>query len=312
MLGRHTTTVDALSYFRQWLRVALTFAVMAMGQNATAAQTTFAAPEQAVAAMVDAVRLNNEPLMNVILGPGADSLIRSGDSAQDQRRRTSFLKAYDETHRLVGEGENKMVLHVGKDGWPMPIPLVKSRGTWRFDTQAGAKEILARRIGRNELAAIQVCLAIVDAQRDYAKRDIDGDGVLEYAAKIASTAGKHDGLYWEPVPGEEASPLGPFLAAAANEGYGHSPLAPYHGYFYRVLTRQGTNAPGGARDFIVRGNMIGGFAAIAYPARYAVSGVMSFIVSEDGIVFEKNLGNRTTMIAKKMTTYDPDSRWKRP
>ncbi len=303
-----------LRQWRRWLGAAVCgIAFVAVAHDAAAAQASFAAPEDAVAAMVDAVRLNDEPRMKAILGPGAGALLRSGDPIQDQRRRVSFVKAYDEDHRLVPEGDNKAVLHVGNDAWPMPIPLVKSQGKWHFDTKAGKKEILARRIGRNELAAIQVCLAIVDAEREYAARDIDGDGILEYAAKIASTTGKHDGLYWEAAPGERPSPLGPFLAAAADKGYaGTVPLAPYHGYFYRILSAQAKTAPGGARNYMVRGEMIGGFALIAYPARYGASGVMSFIVNQDGVIYGKDLGRNSAAIARKMKSYDPDSTWKRP
>jgi len=197
----------------------------------------------------------------------------------------------------------------------MPIPLVKSDGGWRFDTQQGEKEILARRIGRNEMAAIQVCLAIVDAEREYATLDLDSDGIPEYAPKFVSAPGKRDGLYWQTKTDDPLSPLGPLLATATQEGYTRSasrPLAPYHGYFYRILTRQGKDAPGGAYDYFVNGKMIGGFAVIAYPARYGASGVMSFIVNHDGVVYEKDLGKNTAAIASKMTTFNPDASWKRP
>ena len=280
-------------------------ALFAAVRDAAAAQASFATPEDAVAAMVDALRHNDGPLLNRILGSGADALLHSGDAVQDQRRRASFLKAYDESHHLASEGDNTAVLQVGKDAWPMPFPLVKSHGKWHFDATAGKKEILARRIGRNELAAIQVCLAIVDAEREYATLDIDGDGMPEYAARIVSTPGRHDGLYWEAAPGERPSPLGPFLAAAADRGYsGTAPLAPYHGYSYRILTSQGKNAPGGARNYMVRGKMIGGFAAAAYPARYGISGVMSFLVNQDGVVYQKDLGSGTAAIARKIKAYD--------
>ncbi len=302
------------SQLRHWLCATLCgVALFAVVHAAAAAQASFAAPEDAVAAMVDALRLDNGPLMNRILGSGADALLHSGDAVQDQRRRASFLKAYDESHRLAPEGDNTALLLVGKEAWPMPIPLVKSHGKWRFDATAGKKEILARRIGRNELAAIQVCLAIVDAEREYATLDIDGDGMPEYAAKIVSTPGKHDGLHWEAAPGEPPSPLGPFLAAAADRGYrGTVPLAPYHGYSYRILSAQGKSAPGGAQDYMIKGRMIGGFAAAAYPARYGISGVMSFIVNQDGVVYQKDLGRDTAAIVRKMKAYDPDPSWKRP
>jgi hypothetical protein len=194
----------------------------------------------------------------------------------------------------------------------MPIPLVKSPAGWRFDTTQGEQEILNRRIGRNELAAIQVCLGIVDAAHEYAALDLDGDGIPEYASKFVSTQGKHDGLYWPTKADEPPSPLGPLLAAATSEGYTDSvskPLAPYHGYFYKILTKQGKDAPGGAYDYRVKGHMIGGFAVIAYPARHGVSGVMSFQVNQDGMVYEHNLGESTTAIASKMTAFNPDASW---
>ena len=313
MFARWTTGLRAPGWGQWTYAAACASAFFVAAHDATAAQASFPTPEDAVAAMVDAVRLNNTPLMNVILGPGADALIESGDAAQDQRRRALFLKAYDEAHSLAAAGDSKVVLHVGHSAWPMPIPLVKSHGAWRFDTREGQKEILARRIGRNELSAIQVCLAIADAERDYAARDVDGDGVLEYAQRIASRPGKRDGLYWNAAPGEAPSPLGPFLAAAADSAHaGATPLAPYHGYHYRILTAQGKNAPGGARNYVAGGRMIGGFAVIAYPARYGASGVMSFIVNQDGVVYEKNLGRNSAAIAHKMTAYDPDATWKRP
>jgi len=313
MFGHCVRTARDLQW-RRWPRaVGCAIVLFTAAHEATAAQANFSAPEEAVAAMVDAVRLNNETLMKVILGPGAGALIDSGDAVQDQRRRALFLNAYDEAHSLVPEGSNKAVLHVGKNAWPLPIPLVKSNGAWRFDTRAGQKEILARRIGRNELSAIQVCLAIVDAEREYAARDVDGDGVLEYAQRIVSRPGKRDGLYWNAAPGEAPSPLGPFLAGAADSAYaGAMQLAPYHGYHYRILTAQGNKAPGGARNYVVGGRMIGGFAVIAYPARYGASGVMSFIVNQDGVVYEKNLGRDSAAIARRMTAYNPDATWKRP
>ena len=297
-----------------WLRAAACgTALFALAQIAAAAQASFATPEAAAAAMVDALRADDGARMNAILGAGADALLRSGDPVQDEHRRVLFLKAYDEAHALVPEGDDKAVLQVGKDAWPMPIPLAKARGKWRFDTKDGRKEIIARRIGRNELAAIQVCLAVVDAEREYAARDIDRDGLPEYAAKIVSAQGRHDGLYWEAAAGEAPSPLGPLIAVAAEQGYGgRAPLAPYHGYVYRILSAQGKHAPGAARSYIVRGKMIGGFALVVHPARYGVSGVMSFIVNQDGVVHEKDLGPASAAIARKMKAYDPDASWKRP
>ncbi len=282
---------------------------------AAAGQKSFASPEAGITALVEAVRLDDQPMLHAVLGPHGSKLISSGDTVADRRNREAFLKAYREANKLGLEGDAKATLVIGKDEWPMPIPLVRSNGGWRFDTQQGEQEILARRIGRNELAAIQVCLAIVDAEREYAALDVDGDGIPEYAPRFVSTPGKRDGLYWQTKADEPLSPLGPLLAAAASEGYprsGSRTLAPYHGYFYRMLNRQGQDAPSGAYDYFVKGKMIGGFAVIAYPARYGASGLMSFIVNHDGVVYEKDLGKGTVAIASKMTTFDPDTSWKRP
>jgi hypothetical protein len=282
---------------------------------AAEAQKSFASPDAAVAALVDAVKLNDQPLMKAILGRHSGKLVSSGDPVADERGRAAFIKAYGESNQLAVEGGTRATLVIGKNSWPFPIPLVKSGGGWRFDAQQGEHEILNRRIGRNELAAIQVCAAIVDAEREYAAQDMDGDGVLEYAPRFASTPGKHDGLYWPTKSGGAQSPLGSLLAAAAHDGYAHSgikAMTPYHGYYYRILTGQGADAPGGAYDYLVKGKMIGGFAVLAYPARFGASGVMTFIVNQDGKVYEKNLGKKTAGIASKMTEYNPDASWKEP
>jgi hypothetical protein len=294
----------------------LSLALIAMApvaQAATAAQKRFASPEAGITALVEAVKANDQPMLGGILGPNGKKLISSGDTVADQQSREAFIKAYSEANKLVFEGETQAVLVIGQDEWPMPIPLVKSPAGWRFDTPQGEQEILTRRIGRNELAAIQVCLAIVDAAHEYATLDVDGDRIPEYAPQFVSTPGKHDGLYWQTKADEPPSPLGPLLAAATREGYTDSvskPLAPYHGYFYRILTKQGNDAPGGAHDYLIKGHMIGGFAVIAYPARYGVSGIMSFLVNQDGVVYEQNLGKNTTAIASKMTTFNPDASWR--
>ncbi len=300
-----------------WFYAAVCALALIVATAATAAgvQKTFASPEAAIAALVDAVKLNDQPLLNLILGSRSGNLVNSGDPVADAQGRAAFIKAYSDSSQLAIEGETKATFVVGKDAWPFPIPLVKSGGGWRFDARQGEEEILNRRIGRNELAAIEVCKAIVDAEREYAAQDLDGNGVLEYAAKFMSTPGRRDGLYWPTKSGGPQSPLGSLLAAAANDGYAQSginSLAPYHGYFYRILTKQGQDAPGGAYDYVVKGKMIGGFAVLAYPARYGASGVMTFIVSHEGVVFEKNLGKNTTAVASRMTTFNPDVGWKRP
>lgn len=295
---------------------ALALIVMAPMALATAAgPKSFASPEAGITALVEAVKVDDQPMLLAVLGPHGSKLISSGDAVADRHSREGFLKAYGEANKLVFAGDTKATLVIGKDEWPMPIPLVKVKDGWRFDTQQGEKEILARRIGRNELAAIKVCLAITDAEHEYAVRDLDGDGIPEYAPKFVSMPGKRDGLYWQTQGDEPLSPLGPLLAAAAGEGYTRSAsraLAPYHGYFYRILTRQGKDAPGGAYDYFVKDKMIGGFAVIAYPARYGASGIMSFMVNHDGVVYEKDLGKNTAAIASKMTTFNPAASWKRP
>jgi len=318
MVNMPMDAVWRVRYRHGGLRGAICTLALFVMTSATAAaaeaQKNFASPEAAITALVDAVKLNDQPLLRAILGPHSGKLISSGDPVADQRGRAAFIKAYGESNQLLVEGGTKATLVIGKDAWPFPIPLMKSGGGWRFDTREGEHEILSRRIGRNELAAIQVCLAIVDAEREYAAQDVDGNGVLEYARRFASTPGKRDGLYWPTKSGGPQSPLGSLLAAAANDGYSRSgirSLAPYHGYFYRILTKQGKDAPGGAYDYLVKGKMIGGFGVLAYPARYAASGVMSFIVNHDGVVFEKDLGKNTAAIASKMTIYNPDSSWKR-
>jgi hypothetical protein len=288
--------------------------VTPMAHAATAAQETFASPKAGVEALVAAVRANDASKLRAILGTHGENLIHSGDAVADAKRRAAFVAAYGHAHKIEMKGDARATLIIGKDQWPLPIPLVKAGGGWRFDTQQAEHEILERRIGRNELAAIQVCLAIVDAQHEYVAEDQDRNGILEYARKFVSTPGKHDGLYWKTTPDAPPSPLGPLLAAAAGQGYasaGEAALAPYHGYFYRLLTKQGKNAPGGAYDYVAKGKLIGGFAVVAYPARYGVSGVMTFIVNQNGVVYQKDLGDNTAAIAAAMTTFNPDSSWKR-
>ncbi len=285
------------------------FAISPVALAASTVQKKYASPEAAVARLVDAVKSSNKVKLSLILGSHGSKLISSGDTVADERGRAAFIKAYSEANKLVFDGDAKAVLVIGKDDWPFPIPLVKSDNAWRFDTEQGEQEILNRRIGRNELAAIQVCLAIVDAERDFAASHLGSDGVPKYSSKIVSAQGKHDGLYWQVKSGEVPAPLGPLVAAAANEGYTPA-LAPYHGYFYRILTAQGKDAPGGEYEYVINGKMIGGFAVIAYPARYSASGIKTFIVDHDGIVFEKDFGQDTATVASRINTYDPDSTWK--
>ena len=277
-------------------------------------QLTFGTPEAALEALVKAFRNTDEAKsytdLYTLFGTGSGTMISSGDKVADREIRAKFLRAYDEKHRLEMTGDRKAIIHVGNNDWPFPIPIVKAGKRWQFDMKQGKEEILSRRIGANELGAIQTCLAIFDAQREYASTDWDGDGLLEYAQKLHSTSGKKDGLYWETAPGEKPSPLGPLLAKARSEGYrkGEKPV-PYHGYFFRLLTQQGKDAPGGAYSYLVKDSMVGGFALVAYPASYGSSGVKTFIVNHEGVVYEKDLGPKTGERAKSLKAFNPDKTW---
>ncbi|MDR3425632.1 MAG: DUF2950 domain-containing protein [Alphaproteobacteria bacterium] len=276
-----------------------------------AEQRVFATPEQAVDALVAAARDNRGDELEEILGHNSGQLIHSGDKVADKQGREKFLSAYDKAHEIECKGDNQDVLVVGEEKWPMPIPLARAKDGWWFDTTAGAQEILDRRVGRNELDVIEVCRAYVEAQQDFAARH-PLNGVYAYAQRFRSAKGQHNGIYWPAANGQPESPLGPMMANATAEGYSGKVLskhAPYHGYFYKILKRQGSHAPGGEKDYIVDGHMTGGFALIAFPARYGDSGVMTFIVSRNGIVYEKNLGPDTTEAARNITQFDPDDSW---
>ena len=274
----------------------------------------FTSAEAGVQALIDALKAGDSKALLQVLGPEARSLVVSGDPVVDRHERDYVVRAYEEAHRLAMSGETKAVLQVGNDDWPFPIPLVKNDAGWSFDIQAGKEEILNRRIGRDELAAIEVCRAYVDAQREYYLRNPMHSALLHYAPKFLSTKGKRDGLYWAAKADEELSPLGPQIAGARGEGYargkGGKPLA-YHGYYYRILKAQGPDAPGGAYDYVVRGQMIGGFALVAYPASWANSGVMTFLVNHDGSVYQKDLGPDTAARVGAMRQFNPDHTWER-
>jgi len=298
----------------RWLLAGLFFVTAVLSTEsvsfaAAAQQKSFSSAEEAVNAAIAAAKKGDEKELAAIFGPGSQELLHSGDLVADKQRRADFLKAYDEKNRLVTEG-NITILTVGKDDWPLPIPLVKKGSGWIFDAGKGKEEVLNRRIGANELNTIQVVLAYVDAQREYAMKDRDGDGLLEYAQSFRSESGRKNGLYWQVKSGEEQSPLGSFAARAVKEGYkaADKPV-PFHGYYYRILTAQGKAAQGGAYSYLVKGSMIGGFALVAYPAEYGNSGVMSFIVNHDGKVFQKDLGKNTGTIAAAMKEYNPDKSW---
>ena len=271
-------------------------------------QKSYASPEEAVKVLIDAIKANNNQELLAIFGPEGKDIISSGDEVADKNAREKFLSDYEEMNKLEKETPDKVVLDVGSEDWPFPIPIVKKGETWVFDTKEGKDEILSRRIGRNELNTIEVMHAYVDAQREYVSKDRDGNGDIEFAPKIISTEGKHDGLYWEAKEGEEESPFGPLVAEAVKEGYA-SKTSPYHGYYYKILKGQGKNAPGGQYVYVVNGKMILGYALLAYPASYGSSGIMTFIINQDDAVYQKNLGKNTAEIAESITGYNPDKTW---
>ncbi|MDR3533853.1 MAG: DUF2950 family protein [Rhodopila sp.] len=279
------------------------------------AQQSYASPNDAVAALVAAARSHDEAALHALLGPGSEALVSSGDRYADEEALRRFVASYDANHALVPEGTDRMVLDIGTNDWPLPIPIVRREARWYFDSHEGAQEIIDRRIGRNEIAAIRVSLAYVDAQNDYFARRKEQTGGGEYAQRLVSTQGKHDGLYWPAAAGQEDSPLEPLVAQTKEEGYPgemlHGKLAPYQGYFFRILYAQGAEAPDGAKKYVQNGRMIGGFALIAWPASYASSGIMSFIVDQDGVVFQKDLGPETARLAANTAQFDPDPSWAR-
>jgi len=282
---------------------------LALLTSASQAQQAYPTPEDAVAALAAAVKSGTKTSILKVLGNGAEDVVESGDEVADAETRQRFLSAYDARHSIKTEGNKKAVLILGADDFPFPIPLVNSKSGWEFDTDQGRIEILYRRIGHNELDAIQTCLAFVDAENEYADKD-RGDGAGVYAQRIVSTPGKKDGLFWR--DDRDPSPLGELAAQASAEGYKvDGQGAPYHGYYFRILQGQGLDAPGGAFNYVVKGKMIGGFALIAYPAEYGNSGVMTFLVNHAGTVYQKDLGNRTEAIARRVTRFDPDQTWKK-
>lgn len=307
-----------VSRFRDGLKVSVLAAALFIAQGCAASRPAdYPSPEAAADALVVALRSDDPALLKKVLGSDSADLISSGDDVSDRNSIEKFLHAYDERHQLTQTSADSVTIEVGKDGWPLPIPIVRDSDSdkWWFDAEAGRDEVLNRRIGRNELDVIQVCHAIIDAQRDYAALDPNGDGVAEYAAKFISDAGNRNGLYFPTKEGEPPSPLGALVASAVEEGYGGTRNAPpdrtpYHGYCYHMLTAQGPHAEGGALDYRIQGRMIGGFAAVAYPAEYGDSGIMTFIVNHRGVVYQKDLGEDTGRLARAMTTFDPGEGWK--
>ncbi len=283
---------------------------------AASAQRFFSSPEDALKALTNAVRANDQAALNQIFGPVWKD-IHSGDKVQDKIEFEELSKNLAQKSDLIQESDAKVMLHVGNENWPFPVPIVKSnKGQWFFDTEAGKEEILNRRIGENELTAILVCRSYVKAQREYVLKDWDGDGIFAYAQKLRSDRGKRNGLFWKAAPGQEVSPLGELVAKAWHEGYRKKKAAfreeepsPFHGYFFRILTRQGKNVAGGSYSYIINGNMVGGFAMVAFPSNWGKSGVMTFIINQQEKVYQKNLGPDTAKIADKMKSFNPDNTW---
>lgn len=289
------------------LLIAASFPAPSLAQQK--GQKTFSSPEEASTALFTAIQSNDEKAMLDIFGPDGKQIVYSGDGAEDAQSHANFVQKYQEMHRLVKEPDGTVCLYIGALNWPTPIPIVKSGNSWYFNTEAGKKEILARRIGRNEMSAIHICQELAAAEKEYRSTHNN-----EYAQKIFSDPGQHNGLYWKAAEGEPQSPIGPLVAAAVAEGYAKGedgPPTPYRGYYFHVITRQGKNAPGGAKNYIANGKMTEGFAIVAYPAEYRSSGVMTFIIDQDGIVYQKDLGKNTDAVAKAMKEYNPNSRWQK-
>ncbi|HEX4235883.1 MAG TPA: DUF2950 domain-containing protein [Caldimonas sp.] len=286
-----------------------------MQASSTADRQAFDSPEAAAAALADAVRSGEPGRMLAVVGPKSRSWLVTSDAAADRAEGQNFLAAYDRKHGIRTKSEGQALLVVGDDDWEFPAPIVRVGSKWVFDSDAGREEILNRRVGRNELDTIQTLLAMVDAQREFAASDADGNGLRDYALRFASTPGKTDGLYWETADGAPPSPMGPLAAKAVREGYGSGVKAgkvqPYHGYLFRILTAQGPHADGGAFDYMVNGRLFGGFAIEAYPAAYGITGVKTFLVNHEGVVYEKDLGASTVALAEKIRRFDPGPGWSR-
>jgi len=287
-------------------------ALLCSAASGVAAQQAFKTPDEAASALVRAAEASDMKALVTVLGPDGEDVVASGDEVADAATREKFVTAYNAKHQITLEGDNKAIMVIGQEDFPLPIPIVRKDGMWRFDTAAGVDEILFRRIGKNELDAIQACLAYVDAQNEYAEKDRTGAGINTYAQRIISQPGKKDGLFWPTSQGEEESPLGELVAEATAQGYRvGGGRTPYHGYYFKILTKQGPAAPGGELDYVVNGKMIGGFALVAYPAEYRNSGVMTFIVNHTGDIFQKDLGPNTARVAERMTSYNPDATWQK-
>ncbi|MFY9689750.1 MAG: DUF2950 domain-containing protein [Candidatus Acidiferrales bacterium] len=298
----HSTNLMALAGVA--ILLAAWFPVASRAQQS--GERTFSSPEAASKALVEAAQNNDETAMLAILGPDGKQIVSSGDATEDAQNRANFVQKYQQMHRLMKEPDGTTTLYVGAENWPLPIPIESKGSVWFFDTEAGKMEILYRRVGRNEMSTIRICQQLVAAQKEYRSTQ------HEYAQQIFSDEGQHNGLYWKVAAGEPESPIGPLVAAAVAEGYvkgRNGPPTPYRGYLYHILTSQGPSAPGGAKSYIVNGKMTGGFAFVAYPAEYRSSGVMTFIVGENGVVYRKDLGKDTETIGKSMKEFNPGQTW---
>lgn len=293
-------------------RLALAFLLVGPIAALAAPQETFTTPQAAVEALMAALKADSDPAMIAIFGEQHKNLVVSPDRAATSATRARILAAMQTTYVLREVGADRRVLVIGDEAWPAPIPLVRAGDRWRFATELGADELANRRVGANERNAIHVLRTYVDAQRAYAAKDRDGDGVLQYAQKLASSQGKQDGLYWpaDAAKGEEASPFGPLIAESAPYRAGHAPGDPYRGYHFKILTRQGKSAAGGSYNYLINGRMLAGYAMVAYPAVWDQTGVMTFIVNQNGKVYQKNLGKHSTALGANMTTFDPGPGWK--
>jgi Protein of unknown function (DUF2950) len=303
---------------RRWYFVPLVGAVLALALVVPCAhaqqssEKTFGSPGDAVLALYNAAKTNDNQALDAIFGSNAKEILQTGDAVADKKMATDFIRRYDQMHRVVIEPDQTATLYVGAENWPLPIPLVKnSSGAWYFDTESGKKEILYRRIGTNENDAIDVLHTLVEAQHEYASTLQEGDKAKHYASKFLSDDGKHNGLYWKTSDNETPSPIGPLLVQAAGQGYNmqQGKADPFHGYYYRILTAQGAAAKGGVHNYLVNGELAKGFAFVAYPSEYRNSGVMTFVVNEDGVVYEKDLGPDTEKMAGDMSEYNPDKTW---
>jgi len=309
------TTMDRPTTVRRlacWTSAALiATAVMLAAIPAARAQQSFKTAEAAADALAAAARNSDRKQVIAVLGPGSADLVSSGDAVQDEETRKAFVAAFDAAHSIKREEGKPATLVIGQDDFPFPIPLVEKDGSWTFDTKAGREEILARRIGRNELAAMQVALAFFDAENEYADITPKVDGLSIYAQRVVSSPGKKDGLYWPTAEGEQQSPIGEAVADATQRGYKVGSGEPYHGYRFKILTKQGPAAQGGAANYIVNGNMVGGFGLVAWPAEYGNSGIATFMINHRGELFEKDLGPNTAKLAAAITSFNPDHTWKK-